>query len=190
MRKPIAEIMVKQKENKTLTVKELRKLQKWKWTEEGIIHSAREHLGAMLNNFSLSDVVSRIGAFGARNFHNILIYSSLGWIGFNATWTQKTEQAETGIIGLGTMLLGLKLAQTQPGLLGVSSSQVVGLGMVAAMMAAGSAKIYARALSQMEPENLVSQPLAQPTREQVLQRLNEDTSRGADRAVELRFNFP
>jgi hypothetical protein len=99
----------------TLTVKERKKLDKWKLTPDGIFHSARLHIGNILNNTT---------GTGIKDLGDAILVGALAYQSYNVL-NGKDNGWTTALYGP----IALKLATT-PGSGIVPASQAVGLAML------------------------------------------------------------
>jgi hypothetical protein len=108
----------RQTQGETLTVKELRKLERWKWSTAGLLSSARDHVGKILDNVNGSTVKDGIESV------MLLALAAQSYKVFNG----QKNGVETALIGP----VGFKLA-TAPGSGTPPVSQIAGLGILSAL---------------------------------------------------------
>jgi hypothetical protein len=137
----------RQTQGETLTVKELRKLERWKWSTQGIISSARDHLGKFLDAENLVNV---------KALEDMIIDVALAIQSYNVFNGQRNGPT-TALIGP----IALKLA-TAPGGLGIPVVQGAGLAMLAAMGIVSVPGVGSALASLQSAITTGVQPLLQP----------------------------
>jgi hypothetical protein len=117
-----------------LTVKELRKLEKWKWSTQGLVSSARDHVGKFLDHMDPNNM---------KALEEIIIDAALAAQSFNV-FNGKQNGSITAVIGP----IGLKLA-TAPAGVGIPVAQTAGLAILAALgiASAGGTSLLVNAIT-------------------------------------------